>query len=814
METFGKWQNLSLQWKIFWLFFITFLMVLTLGAFYSYSLKSAQKDAEFINALGRQRMLSQAMAKSALGYSSSQSHQATIKQQISELDHYITQMRGTYTKFVIGPAKKNKLDISMDPASEKHPAVPFPATFTRMVNEKFGQGRTFGIDIISNKPINPNKSLKTQADKEAFDFLKKSPGKIYSKIQESSTLGISLYSADRATVKACVSCHMAMTGRKFKIGDILGIRKYNLIFANNVEVGRSELYATLGEYKTAKTIFGQTLSAVKNGGSYPIDLEMKLTKYVDRIESPTVQENVSIVEKKFREFEGEVDLLLKSEVNSDQYRKSKMNLLRQANELRGLSDQLLISYSAYAGRGQNSIQWVVNISIILTMILLIGTGYYLFKMVIRPIQKITQVLQNASQGQLQSDNLEVRSNDEVGILSRSCNNMFDELNRYMNRSEEILNGKLNSEDHVLSGEFQESLDSMSLQAEAKVQAENREKEFTENLKRVLDQVTVNANTLSSASEGLSATSQQMASNAEETAVQADSVSSAAEQVSANINAVATGSEELEASIREIAKNVTQAANVTAEAVTMSETTNSSITKLGESSIEIGQVVKVITSIAEQTNLLALNATIEAARAGEAGKGFAVVANEVKELANQTAQATDDISNKIQNIQSDTGSAVDEIGRITAIINQINDIANTIASSIEEQTATTSEITRSVNEASNGTNEITSNISGVAQAAQGTSQGAASSQKSAEELSFMAAELQELVGNFNMKDNQDPLEDSVPLEGEPTSGSPSLEQELLKTQKEEWAPESNERPKSNVMKMIKKMPDSNGKDHCD
>ena len=149
---------------------------------------------------------------------------------------------------------------------------------------------------------------------------------------------------------------------------------------------------------------------------------------------------------------------------------------------------------------------------------------------------------------------------------------------------------------------------------------------------------------------------------------------------------------------------------------MAEATNNTISKLGNSSSQIGQVIKVITSIAEQTNLLALNATIEAARAGEAGKGFAVVANEVKELANQTAEATNDIREKIEDIQTNTTGAVEDIIQITGIVNQINDIANTIATSVEEQTATTSEIARSVNEASRGTDEITSSISGVAQAA--------------------------------------------------------------------------------------------------
>ena len=248
--------------------------------------------------------------------------------------------------------------------------------------------------------------------------------------------------------------------------------------------------------------------------------------------------------------------------------------------------------------------------------------------------------------------------------------------------------------------------------------------------------------------GLAEIIQQLSSNAEETSTQGAVVSAAAEQVSKSVRMVAVATQEMDASIREVAKQASSAAKVATNGVKVANDTNQTVIKLTHSSQEIGKVVKAITSIAEQTNLLALNATIEAARLGDAGKGFAVVATEVKELARDTAKATEEISHQIEAIQTDSKNAVEAINEITLIINKINDIQSAIASGVEEQTVTTREIGRSVQEAATGTSEIARNIVEVAAAAKNTTQGNLTIKQSAAELSRMSGYLKELVSKFH------------------------------------------------------------------
>ena len=278
-------------------------------------------------------------------------------------------------------------------------------------------------------------------------------------------------------------------------------------------------------------------------------------------------------------------------------------------------------------------------------------------------------------------------------------------------------------------------------------AKEREK-LIEQMEETMQILAKNAQTLNSSSSNMSEIATNLTTKSSESNTQATTIAAAAEQVSANVSSVAAASEEMSASIQEVSRNTSQAAEVGNEAVEVASVANNKITNLGKSSEQIGEVIKTITSIAQQTNLLALNATIEAARAGEAGKGFAVVATEVKELAKQTANATEDIGDKIASIQKATQESVDAIQKISAIINKINESQNTIASAVEEQSATIAEVARNSAEGSEGSNEIASNINHLTLGISSTNDDAQSTMEAATSLSELSTSLMDIVEKGN------------------------------------------------------------------
>ncbi|MBT0769606.1 methyl-accepting chemotaxis protein [Kineosporia sp. J2-2] len=328
------------------------------------------------------------------------------------------------------------------------------------------------------------------------------------------------------------------------------------------------------------------------------------------------------------------------------------------------------------------------------LLIMVGFGFWIARLIVAAVGRVRDGLVALADGDL-TQSVPVTSNDEVGEMSAALNRA------------------------------------------------------STSLRSAMEDIRTNSVTLSGSAEELSAVSAQVASNSEETSAQAMSLSATSSQVSGNVQTVAAGTEEMSASIREIANSSAEAARVSAGAATEAATATETVGKLGASSEEIGNVVKTITTIAEQTNLLALNATIEAARAGDAGKGFAVVAEEVKQLAQETARATEDISHRVETIQADTRAAVEAIDRITRTIEDVNSYQTTIASAVEEQTAVTSEIARSIDETARAASRISSDVDAVSNAAQSSSTGISEAQRAAGDLAQVAGGLNELVGRFKI-----------------------------------------------------------------
>ncbi|MBI1209311.1 MAG: HAMP domain-containing protein [Azospirillum sp.] len=298
---------------------------------------------------------------------------------------------------------------------------------------------------------------------------------------------------------------------------------------------------------------------------------------------------------------------------------------------------------------------------------------------------------------------------------------------------------------------QSGLDKRRLETEAERQKKAAESDRKRTLNELADGLESSVmgvvGSVSSAAEKLQSNAQGLSATAEQTSRQAMAVSAASEQATTNVQTVAAAAEELASSVNEISRQVGESSRIATVAVDEANRTNTTVAGLSEAAQKIGEVVGLINNIASQTNLLALNATIEAARAGEAGKGFAVVASEVKNLANQTAKATDDIQAQVAQMQTVTATAVDAIRSITGTIARMSEITTTIASAVEEQGAATQEIARNVQQASAGTQEVSSSITGVTRAAAEAGQLSGDVLGAAKDLAAQAEQLRREVDTF-------------------------------------------------------------------
>jgi methyl-accepting chemotaxis protein len=344
--------------------------------------------------------------------------------------------------------------------------------------------------------------------------------------------------------------------------------------------------------------------------------------------------------------------------------------------------------------------WTAVIIAVISILMGVVIAVLLSRSITKPITGMTSAMEILAAGNRKIEVPGLGRKDEVGLMANAVQVFKENAERVARMEEE------------------------QKEAERRA-AEEKKRAMNELADSFQAQVGGIVQTVSSSATEMQTTAQTMSSTAEETSRQATAVAAASEQASTNVQTVASAAEELSSSITEISRQVAQSAEIAGRAVADAERTNAQVQGLADAAQKIGEVVSLINDIASQTNLLALNATIEAARAGDAGKGFAVVASEVKNLANETAKATEEITAQITSVQAATREAVTAIQAIGQTIGSINEIATTIASAVEEQGAATQEIARNVQQASAGTTEVSSNIAGVTQAA--TETGAAASQ---------------------------------------------------------------------------------------
>jgi len=402
----------TLKFKVAAVVMVVSLVTLALGGTIFYFVKKGESDAKMVDAAGRQRMLSQAMAKTVLGYTLAKNTLQAAKTQTLELNRYITKMRGTYTALVVKPAKKAGLKISMHPEKESGPAVVFPATFARLVGEKFADGGNFSVSIISDDPVNPDQGLKDSFDKTAFAALSANPKQvIFNEVESDGKLYLRYYTADTAVVEACASCHTAMKGHEFKVGDMLGIRRFSMLFADNIALGHERLNPDLGEYKTASTVFTQTLAALKSGGKYPADLKMTSFHTTDGAQSPEAQAKLSEIEAALEQFNKSVEQFMVAEPGSNHFWETQHKVLAGANTLRTLSNDLVSMVTLDLG----NIAWAVGAMTLVVLLAFFSLFMMLNRTVLNAVKDITETAHIIANGDLTKAVSSTRK-DEVGML--------------------------------------------------------------------------------------------------------------------------------------------------------------------------------------------------------------------------------------------------------------------------------------------------------------------------------------------------------------------------------------------------------------
>ncbi len=716
------------------------------------TLNTQAEDAIVSDIAGRQRMLSQKYSKELLDALNADQVVEGARRVAETAANQIRADRAYYAKNVVGKLKRETDDARVTPGyHDQAGAIPPPATFVREVSASISASDIgYSYRLLSKWPITAKQGLSTEFDRKAWERLAADPNTPFRTVVASGEGAQMLYAQADLAAAGCVSCHNghpASPKTDFEVGQLMGILVVTTPVTNDPSLAASILDGR-SERPWEKTgeLFEKSLAALADGGTTYSDLAMENPVELPRASDPALAQQFSVVQQTWTALKAAGASALTLETNSDEYtsqlnqfRLLNLALLRLSNKVTGT----LVETSKQKLAVMVRMEWGI-----LAVVLAVGglLGLMITGAITKPLHELSDSLEAARNGDLRHE-IDVRGGDEIAQMAGSFNKFLRGLRESMQEVKtqgQALGtsaGELTNVSAGMAGE----IGSLKNQAASMSSASS--------------EVSSDVRTVASAVEESSNNIQQVAAAVEEMSTNLRDMTTSSEAMTTEVRSVASSIENMTESLGDVSRNAEQASGVASRAAEAANQTNETVGALGHSAREIGNVVSVINDIAAQTNLLALNATIEAASAGEAGRGFAVVANEVKELAKQTAQATGEIGSKVDDMQGTTESAVQAIGEIVEVIEEIDTISTSIATSVSEQesaatgvqTSITSALdavtalSTNVRETSDGANEVARNAEELSEGVNEMAKSAASAAEGVDTASGAAVEINDVIG---------------------------------------------------------------------
>ena len=694
--------------------------------------RSSAEASARIELAARQQTLLERFRGACLAHENLRQILSSTEEFCRAVSTYAAAMRKYYTEHTVMKLRNDGVDIQaiQDYRTTKR-AIPNPATFLREVNKLAAANSSTVVDLLSKWPVNPEAGLTKPVLRKAWERLSADPSKpVRDIVREEDGYRYYYITADVATKKGCVDCHNSLPNSPrtdWKVGDLMGILVVSApMRIDDVEETRELLEdqtAWSAEMRKAAERFEQILNALQHGGTVALRDGASDTVRLAPEKDDALQAQWAEIRRAWDAVKQAANQLIQTPITAKDYNQKLAAFDQAVNACRERTlTGVALTKAEAAGITAGLTKWQLATTF-LGAIVIVGLIGYMRRRVTAPLQAAAMFARGVADGDLTGD-LEVGSRDEVGQLAAALSNMGHQLRSIVGRI------------HELADEVTASVDLLAGTAQ---QMSETADETSQRVTVVKDAVEANHRRMGTVAQSI-------------------------EEVANNIRSVAAAIDEMTASISEIATNATKAAEVAEEARGLVRQSNEEISDLGAAAQEIGQVIETIEDIAAQTNLLALNAAIEAARAGDSGKGFAVVANQVKELAHQTAESTNDIRQRIRHMQESAQRAVDAVAKINSVINDVSETSRAIAAAVEEQSITTREVSENVATVSKAADTITESVSAAAQtssdvsnamteverAAKDVASGATETRQASRNLADVAERLRSLVSQFRLR----------------------------------------------------------------